>query len=120
MVDVTLNESTGDVVAMKLQTDAWELNIWAPLTDFMRLHEIKDAAWDTRRSLAIGTSADAPVYWVRSGGQAMVLVGHDDETWDIAVAMPLATVDEITSLAGQEHAERNPTTFLRKDPQDRV
>jgi hypothetical protein len=120
MVDVTLNESTGDVVAMKLQTDAWELNIWAPLTDFMRLHEIKGSAWDTRRSLAIGTSADAPVYWVRSGGQAMVLVGHDDETWDIAVAMPLATVDEITSLAGQEHAERNPTTFLRKDPQDRV
>jgi len=99
MVDVTLNESAGSVVVMKLQTQTWELNIWAPRTDFVRLHEIKDADWDARRSLAIGTCAGAPVYWAMSGDQTMILVGHDDETWDIAVAVPLATVEEIASLA---------------------
>jgi hypothetical protein len=58
---------------------------------------------------------------MRSGGQAVILVGHDDQTWDIAVAVPSATVDETTSLAEQEHAQRNPITFLlRQDPQDRA
>jgi hypothetical protein len=101
MVDVTLNDSAGSVVVMKLQTETWELNIWAPIADFVRLGEINGTAWDTRRSLAIGTCADARVYWAISGGQAMILIGHDDETWDIAVAVPLATVHEIASLAEQ-------------------
>src|SRR3954466_15961747 len=98
MVDVTLNEATGSMVAMKLQTPTWELNIWAPAADFVRLHSIDDADWNARRSLAIGTSADAPVYWAKRGDQADILIGHDDETWDIAVAIPLATVHEIASL----------------------
>jgi hypothetical protein len=24
------------------------------------------------------------------------MIGHDDETWDIAIALPVAVVDEIT------------------------
>jgi hypothetical protein len=98
MVDVTV-ESAGSVVVMKLQTETWELNIRAPVADFVRLHGINDADWDARRSLAIGTCADARVHWAASGGQAMILIGHDDETWDIAVAVPVATVHEIASLA---------------------
>lgn len=107
MVDVTLNEAAGSVVAMKLQTPTWELNIEAPVADFVRLHSIDDADWNARRSLAIGTCAAASVYWANGGGQAMILIGHDDETWDIAMAVPLATVREIASLAERhigEHA----------------
>jgi len=105
MVDVTLNEATGSVVAMKLQTPMWELNIWAPAADFVRLHSIDDADWNARRSLAIGTSADAPVYWAKRGDQADILIGHDDETWDIALSVPVATVHEIASLAERHMGE---------------
>ena len=101
MVDVTLNEATGSVVAMKLRTPTWELNIWAPAADFVRLHAIDDADWNARRSLAIGTSADAPVHWAKNGDQVAILIGHDDETWDIALSVPVATVHEIASLAEQ-------------------
>ncbi|MBC6462088.1 hypothetical protein, partial [Actinomadura sp. HBU206391] len=99
MVAVTLNESAGSVVVMKLQTETWELNIWAPMTDLVRLHDIDDADWDTRRSLAIGTCAGSPVHWAMSGGRATILIGHDDETWDIAVTVPVQTVHEIAALA---------------------
>jgi hypothetical protein len=104
MVDVTLNEAAGSVVVMKLQTPAWELNIAAPVADFVRLRGIDDADWDARRSLTIGTCAGASVHWAADGGDASILIGHDDETWDIAVAVPVAAVHEIASLAERQLA----------------
>jgi hypothetical protein len=77
------------------------LNIWAPIAELVQLRDIGAADWDARRTLAIGTCADAPVFWAMSEGQATILIGHDDETWDVAVTIPLATVHEIASLAEQ-------------------
>jgi hypothetical protein len=113
VVDVTLDveSSSGGPAApgvlVKLQAETWELNLWAPLADLARLREVRDADWAARRSLAIGTCAGAPVYWAMSGwglrqAEVVILVGHDDETWDVAVGIPLATADEIASLA-QRH-----------------
>ncbi|MEV6158313.1 hypothetical protein AB0L53_49060 [Nonomuraea sp. NPDC052129] len=99
MVDVTLDESDDSGAVVKLQTEAWELNIWAPLADLMRLRGIKEADWDARRSLPIGICADAHVFWVANEEQATILIGQDDETWDIAVTVPLETVDQIARLA---------------------
>jgi hypothetical protein len=99
VVDVTLDEADDSRAVVKLQTEAWELNIWAPLADWMRLRGIKEADWDARRSLPVGTCADAHVFWVANGEQAMILIGQDDETWDIAVTVPLGTVDQIARLA---------------------
>jgi hypothetical protein len=122
MVDVTLNEAAGSAVVMKLQTPTWELNIEAPVADFVRLHGIDDADWNERRSLAIGTSANAPVHWAISGEQATILIGHDDETWDIAVTVPVTTVHEIASLA-ERHMSKTPAEtpllHLPQDPRDR-
>lgn len=39
MVDVTLNESAGSVVVMKLQTQTWELNILATVEEIASLAE---------------------------------------------------------------------------------
>ncbi|WP_326631451.1 hypothetical protein OIE67_43310 [Nonomuraea fuscirosea] len=100
MVDVTLEESAGQLALVKLQADAWELNIRAPLVDLVRLREIRRADWEARRSLAVGTCANARVFWTVSEGQAAILVGPDDEAWDIAVTIPMTVVDEIARLAG--------------------
>jgi hypothetical protein len=65
----------------------------------VRLRGIEDADWVARRSLAVGTCAGSSVYWAMSGDQATILVGHDDETWDVGISVPLETVHEIVSLA---------------------
>ena len=101
MVDISLDKAGGSLVLVKLQTATWELNIRASATELARLHDIEDADWNARRSLAIGTCAGAPVYWAMSENRATILVGHDPETWDIGVEIPVATVHEIASLAEQ-------------------
>ncbi|KAB2348571.1 hypothetical protein [Actinomadura rudentiformis] len=101
MVDVTLDEADGSMALVKIQAETWELNIRAPKGDLMQLREVRDAHWDARRSLAIGTCADAPVYWATSEGRVTILIGPDDEAWDIAVVVPLVAVDEIVSLVQQ-------------------
>lgn len=104
MVWVVLNEMVDDGVAVKMSSDQWELNVLAPPLDLVRLYGIRDADWDTRRSLEIGTSANASVFWAMSHiqGEVNVFVGHDQETWDIGVTVPLDTVLEIARQA-EEH-----------------
>jgi hypothetical protein len=105
MVDMTfdIEGSPGAPVLVKLQTETWEVNVWAPLADLARLRNVKDADWDARRSLAIGTCAGASVYWAMEGeDQVSILIGHDDETWDVGVTIPLATAYEIALQAEQQ------------------
>ena len=98
-----IESSPGAPVLMKLQTETWEVNVWAALTDLAQLRNIRDADWTARRSMAIGTCAGASVYWAMLGEeQVSVLIGHDDETWDVGVTIPLATAYEIASLAEQQ------------------
>src|SRR3954465_5927459 len=99
IIDVTLEKSGDSLVLVKLQSEAWELNIRASAADLGRLDNIRDANWVAHRSLRIGTCAGAPVHWCVSDDQVMILIGHDDETWEIAIAVPLATVEKIVSLA---------------------
>jgi hypothetical protein len=102
VVDVTIDLPAGDgPAAVKLQSTHWELNIRAPRTELARLRDIDGADWDARRSLAVGTCAGVGVFWARSDDQVAILVGPDDETWDAAVLIPLATVHEIAALAEQ-------------------
>ncbi|WP_146778837.1 hypothetical protein [Actinomadura craniellae] len=100
MIDVSLEKDADPVPVLKLQADAWELNIWASLADLARLSGIRAADWDERMSLKAGLCAGAPVFWaIAEDEQVAILIGSDDETWDIALMVPLATVDEIVALA---------------------
>jgi hypothetical protein len=38
-----------------------------------------------------------PVFWCAKDGKLTILIGHDEETWDIAVTVPLTTAHEIAS-----------------------
>lgn len=97
---MTIDVQPGDgPAAVKLQSPHWELNIRAQRTDLARLREIDSADWDARRSLAVGTCAGVGVFWARSDDQVAILVGPDDEAWDAAVLIPLATVHEIVTRA---------------------
>jgi hypothetical protein len=47
----------------------------------------------------VGTAAGADVFWSARDGVVSVLVGHDDETWDIAFVVPVAVVIQLADEA---------------------
>jgi hypothetical protein len=102
VVEVTVNRQADDTAQVKLQSEAWELNVYASFAELRRLRTIEDTSWSDRRSLAIGTSAGAQVFWCEQDRQVTILVGHDDESWDVAVIVSLATVEDVLSLAERE------------------
>ncbi|GAB3881452.1 hypothetical protein GCM10029964_037540 [Kibdelosporangium lantanae] len=103
VVDVTLALASGPgeatMVLVKLQAPTWELNFRATADDLARLSQVRDTDWAARRCLHIGESAGSPVHWATDGQTTTIMVGQDDETWDIAVAVPTAAVDRIVADA---------------------
>jgi hypothetical protein len=103
VTDVTLDLASGPgepiLVAVKLQTSRWELNFRATPAELAGLGAIRDADWTTRRSLQVGECAGARVHWSASGDTVTIMVGDDDELWDVAVTVALGTVDELVADA---------------------
>ena len=95
MVDVTLDTQADGRVLVKLQTDGWEVNVHASRAELRKLTGIHAAEWDERRSIRAGESAGSPAFWAIDGANATLMIGHDDETWDVSVTFPLAAVAEI-------------------------
>lgn len=96
-MDVTLDVDAAGRVAMKLQADEWEVNLRASRTELAALSGIRSANWNERSSIRAGESAGAPVFWACDGTDATLMIGSDDETWDIAISLPVAVVEEIAS-----------------------
>lgn len=90
-IDVTLGAAgPPHEVVLKLQGhNDWELNVWAAFEDLAKLRDVRAAKWDQRKSIAAGVSVGGRVFWCAPGEGtdpeiATVLIGHDDEAWDIA------------------------------------
>jgi hypothetical protein len=94
-MDLSVERDAEAGLAVKLQTDEWEVNVRAPIDDLLRLRDLRSADWGERRRVQVGESAGAPVFWANVGDHASLMIGPDDETWDIAVAIPVHIVDEI-------------------------
>ncbi len=77
------------------------LRVHAAAEELRRLDAAPEARWDRRQSLAVGTTALGRVVWC--AGEAPrtinVLVGHDDETWDLSLTLPQTVVTEVVRLA---------------------
>jgi len=96
-MDVTFEVDLAGLVAVKLQADDWEVNFRASRADLAALCGIGAADWNERRSIRAGESAGATVFWASDGGDATMMIGSDDETWDVAFTFPVALVTEIAS-----------------------
>ena len=93
-------------VAVKIQgADDWELNVRSTFVELTRLRDIRQAIWSERRSIPAGNSAGGTVFWCADGDVATVMIGHDDETWDIAVRLPVTAVVRIADLAEARHLD---------------
>ena len=94
-VDIALDESGHDLVNAKFTDDGWELNVRARASEFLTLRDIRAMDWNSRRVAKVGTSAGAGVFWCSDGEAATIMIGHDDETWDLAISVPLGLVDDL-------------------------
>ena len=100
-MDVTVDCEMIEGCLVKIGAESWEINIHASADELLALRDIRSAAWESRASISAGRSAGGRVWWCSEGGSARVLIGDDDETWDMAVTIPLAVVDEIVARAGR-------------------
>jgi len=101
-VAVAVDREADGRVLVKLQTAAWEINVRAKEVELAKLADIRTADWSQRRSIAVGESVQAPVFWASSGDDATIMIGHDDETWDVAVTVPTEVVERIARASEQQ------------------
>jgi hypothetical protein len=85
----------------KLQGETWELNIWATTDELWKLTGIDKTDWAQRGTLKVGTCANAPVWWNELDGTVYILVGDDDEAWDMCITIPLGTIHELLGELGE-------------------
>jgi hypothetical protein len=90
--------------AIKIGTPLFEINVTVPFADAAKLKRVRNTPW-LSGALQIGESAGAPAWWCvnpeHSERQSLsILVGHDDQTWDIALQFPLETIDMVVQEVG--------------------
>jgi hypothetical protein len=77
---------------VKLQSSGCELNVAASADELEDLSAVASARWLDRKSLRVGQCLGAPVFWSCEDGHLSVLVGSDDETWEVSFAAPESLV----------------------------
>lgn len=98
VVDAEVDSDGRTVACAKIASGDWEVNVRATPLEFAALAPIRRSTWASRNSIAVGRSAGAPVFWSCDGTTASILIGSDDENWDVALAIPLDVVDRIVKL----------------------
>jgi hypothetical protein len=106
-VDVSLDVEERDIWVAKIGSDSFEVNVkFGSLEELLQLSSIREAGWNNRSSIKAGRSADTDVYWCVDGDSSTLLIGHDDELWDVAINLPTAVIDDLVAQdneASQSH-----------------
>jgi hypothetical protein len=83
---------------VKIATDHVEMNVWVQEADLPKLAEVRGRRWELG-ALRIGRSAGTPAWWSveaeEDGRSLSIVVGDDDESWDLNFRFPLETLDAI-------------------------
>ena len=100
---ITVDFDAGDD-ALTLTSDVFVLRIAVSAQQLSRIDRALSADWSQRETVAVGTTSLGQVYWCagETSGTAMVLVGQDDETWELALVIPATTVAAIVAFATEE------------------
>ena len=99
-VAVDVVDDEGALLDIKIATGTIEVNVLVPVDQAGLLGRVRDTPWASG-ALQIGTSAGAPAWWCTGDADGedsdnmSILVGEDDQSWDIALQFPIATIDEV-------------------------
>lgn len=97
-MEITVDEAD-DRPVWKISSETIEVNVYFHEGDVSRLLDVSAADWNARKSIQAGTSAGQKVWWSCDSGIVTLLIGHDDESWDIAVTG--IAIDLVTDAASQ-------------------
>jgi hypothetical protein len=88
------DENGSDAILLKLSTFVVEANIYIPVSD---LDKILKFCSGNIENCTSGKSANSPVFW-RKGDleEFYILVGNDDEVWDIGLTLDYETIKSIS------------------------
>jgi hypothetical protein len=105
---VELSADAGEPVQFKFSSPVFEINVRVPRAFLDGLELAAQGEWEGG-SLQAGESLGSRVFWCAGeAGTINVLIGHDDETWDVAVVVPkgvfLQAVAEARALASASSA----------------
>lgn len=90
-----------DDVMVTLTGPWWLLNVVASRAEWQSLAKVKDANWNRRSSVRLGTTNGSPAWWSVADGRLTISVGPDDETSNVFISMPAPSLDCIAhALAG--------------------
>ena len=96
--DVTVEDRDEDGTpsyAVKISSPLIELNVAIPRSDIQSLRRALSTEWSSG-ALCLGTCAGVPVFWCAAEqGMISVLVGYDDQTWDVCLTLPAEVIDMI-------------------------
>jgi hypothetical protein len=91
-IDAGSDDDGSPCFFIKLQNPHSELNVTVSEPDLDRLRDVRDAHWLNRGSLRVGKCLGALAFWSCQDHQLSVLVGPDDETWEVGYFAPEAVV----------------------------
>lgn len=85
-------EKIDHIVSIKLSADYLEINLRLNEEEISGLSEIDTADWNRRGSIRLGSCLNEPVFWsAAEEGCVSMLIGADDEVWDIGLVLSAAT-----------------------------
>lgn len=78
------------------------LLVTASAAEVASLASVGAADWAARRSLQVGRVLGQPVFWCAGErpDEVLVVVGPDDETWELALTVPLTVVLDAVRQSG--------------------
>ncbi len=88
---------------LALALPAAYLLVTATAAEVESLAAVEGADWIGRGSLQVGRALGHPVFWCAGErpDEVIVLVGHDDEAWELALTVPLSVVlDAVGQASG--------------------
>lgn len=91
-----LTDADCPALAVKIQTEFYELNVVLEPPEIELLAKARTAEWN-QGSVRAGRSGGSVAFWSCDGESTFVAVGPDDETWDFGVTLSRAAFDEIVA-----------------------
>lgn len=109
MHSVAIDEGTDDKGAscffVKLSGPECELNLMVSESELDALRSVSEARWLSRQSVAAGKCLGSPAFWSCQDGRLSVLVGPDDEAWQVAYSAPEALVAQLSQEIARVRAK---------------
>jgi hypothetical protein len=94
-------------IALKLSNETTEVNVQLNIDEAHSLNRVLTLPEESR-ALLFGKCASSQVHWRRDHEKRFyLLIGHDDETWDVGITLSEATFSQIICKI-EKHLQNKP------------